>query len=182
MELDVAIRSYGMYANKRGLRVPAYVDDEWPHVRWETLCTSKITYSLQSVPVVLDYVGAVHDDWKVVKTAANLVELYASHVTAVLDNPTPRLPKDHIRASGKSSRELDRTDRPRYYYFVIDDCSLEQRYNNDKIPDMTFTATVKSGAGGIITIMRMLYTASIYRPVRMGYVRCYNLQYYSRLP
>jgi hypothetical protein len=81
-----------MYTNERGLLVRVYVDDEWLHVHRETLLQARS--SLQSVPVVLDYVGAVHDDRKVVNTAANLVELYKSHVTVVLDNPPPRLPKD----------------------------------------------------------------------------------------
>ena len=97
-----------MYTNERGLLVRVYVDDEWLHVHRETLLQARS--SLQSVPVVLDYVGAVHDDRKVVNTAANLVELYKSHVTVVLDNPPPRLPKDHICARGKSSCQLDRTE------------------------------------------------------------------------
>ena len=147
VELDVTINSYGMYIDEKDLRIRIYVDDEWPSVRHETMCTKKITYSLRSVPVIMEYVGTVHDDRRV-KTNGNLVEMYASRVIVELDNPPPRLPSDHVHAAGKTRHQLARSDRSRYYYFVIDDCSLEERYNDNKIPDMTYTASVKVARWG----------------------------------
>jgi hypothetical protein len=133
-----------MYINEKDLRIRIYVDDEWPAVRRETTCTKKITYSLRSIPVVMEYVGTVHDDRKVkTKDNSNLVEMYTSHVIVELDNPPPTLPNNHIHAVGKTKYQLERSIRSRYYYFVIDDCSLEEQYNDNKIPDMTYTATVK---------------------------------------
>ncbi|KAL3807186.1 hypothetical protein ACHAXA_006679 [Cyclostephanos tholiformis] len=136
VELDVNITSYGMYVNERDLRLRVYVDDEWPTVRREPLCREKVKYAFQSLPVVLDYSGRVPDDRGGTKRGT-VVEMYKARVVASMYNPPPPKP-------GGGRPPSPRMDRPRYYYFVIDDCSLEESYGDDKVPDMYYSASVRS--------------------------------------
>ncbi|KAL3776388.1 hypothetical protein ACHAW5_011054 [Stephanodiscus triporus] len=143
VEFEVNVTSIGMYVNERELRVRAYVDDDWPIVRREALCREKVRHALRSVPVVFDYVGgggggrgdaAIGDN-------ARGGETYVARIRTEIDNPPP--PRPNYREKG--GRPSPRNDRPRYYYFVIDDCSLEEAYGDDKVPDVFYSAMVRHG-------------------------------------
>ena len=146
VELIVNVTSYGMYVNEKELRLRVYVDDEWPTVRREPLCREKVKHALLSIPIVFDYKGKLQDDRhggnKKNKKNNNMVEMYESRVRATLDNP-PRPKPD--RSSRSSRPPVPRKDRSRYFYFAIDDCSLEESYGDDKVPDVIYSASVRNG-------------------------------------
>jgi hypothetical protein len=146
VELIVNVTSYGMYVNEKELRLRVYVDDEWPTVRREPLCREKVKHALLSIPIVFDYKGKLQDDRhggnKKNKKNNNMVEMYESRVRATLDNP-PRPKPD--RSSRSSRPPVPRKDRSRYFYFAIDDCSIEESCGDDKVPDAIYSASVRNG-------------------------------------
>ena len=147
VELMLNVTSYGMYVNERELRLRVYVDDEWPTVRREPLCREKVKHALRSVPIVFDYKGRLQDDRyggsnkKKNTNNNNMVEMYEYRVRTTVDNPPPPKPD----RSSRSKPPTPRKDRPRYFYFAIDDCSLEESFGDDKVPDLIYSASVRNG-------------------------------------
>ena len=144
VSIDVNITSYGMYEDEQALRLHIYDDDDWARVRREPLCSEKVKWAERAVPIVFDFAGKRPDD-RSGKKKSDMIDYYTAHVQATLDNPPP--PTERIRIKPKY-------DRSRYFYFTIDDCSLE-RYNHDsKMPDMVYTLNVlnvrKSPRGQLI--------------------------------
>jgi hypothetical protein len=170
VELDVNVTSYGMYVNEKDLRLRVYVDDEWPTVRREPLCREKVKNAFMTLSVVFEYRGRLPDD-RAGARRGDVVEMYGARIVATMNNPPPPRP-------GRDGKPPSpRSDRPRYYYFVMDDCSLEERYNDDKVPDVYYSAMVRNarrgggGEGGDMQTTRVRPT-SISRPTRMEYARC----------
>ncbi len=141
-KIDLNITSYGMYEDEKSLRLRIYVDDEWRQVKRRQLCSEKVVLAQRAIPLVFDYKGNEPDDRKGKNPRRDRVEMYTARVQHEIDNP----PNPHRKPVHK--------DRPRYFYFVVDDCSLEQ-YNHDaKIPDMIYDISIQNGrrpaSGGIV--------------------------------
>jgi hypothetical protein len=130
-KIDVLLTSYGMYENELELKMHIYSDEEWPTVRRSPLCSQKVRLAQKSFPIVFDYKGMMPDT-RPGKKKTDRVEMYTSRIKAEIENP----PNGRI-APGK-----ERKDRSRYFYFLIDDCSLERYNHDDKAPDITFDATI----------------------------------------
>lgn len=130
VSIDVNITSYGMYEDEKELRLHIYDDDDWPLVRKSPLCSEKIKMAEKVVPIVFDFQGRRPDDRS--GKGKNIVEYYQARVQAELENPPP--PSAKFRLKPKK-------DRNRYFYFTIDDCSLE-RYQHDNTPDMVYNLQV----------------------------------------
>lgn len=130
-KIDLNITSYGMYEDETELRMRVYVDEEWPKVRRLPLCSDKVALSQKAVPIVFDYKGATPDDRPGNKKKS--VEMYVARVEIEVPNP----PNPHRRPQKK--------DRSRYFYFTVDDCSLERSYHDSKIPDMLYTISIQNG-------------------------------------
>ena len=131
-KLDLNLTSYGMYVDEKELRLRMYVDEEWPKVRRLPLCSDKVQLAQQGVPIVFDYKGTKMDDRKG-KNKIPLKEMYGARIQIEVPNP----PNPHRRPKKK--------DRSRYYYFTIDDCSLERSNQDGKIPDILFDLSVLNG-------------------------------------
>jgi len=118
-----------MYENEQELRLRVYTDDDWPQVRKKTLCSEKIEFAQTSFPIVFDYKGMERDD-RPGKKKTDRVEIYTARVQRIINMPRAR------------------TVRNRYFYFIVDDCSLERSFRDSKIPDMFYKIQVMNGRGG----------------------------------
>ncbi|KAL3786732.1 hypothetical protein HJC23_005295 [Cyclotella cryptica] len=132
VSIDINITSYGMYEDEQALRLHIYDDDDWTSVRREPLCSEKIKWADKSIPVVFDFKGKRRDD-RPGKKKTDIVDYYTAHITAEIENPPP--PNARFRHKTKA-------DRSRYFYFTIDDCSLEKYNHDNKVPDMVYTVKV----------------------------------------
>ena len=128
-----------MYENEQELRLRIYVDDDWRKVKKEPLCSEKVKYAQRALPIVFDYVGSRPDDRKGKNKRTDKVELYTARIQHDITNP----PNPY--------RKPTKQDRRRYFYFVVDDCSLE-RFNHDaNVPDLVYDLSIMNGrpiAGG----------------------------------
>eukprot|EP00579_Thalassiosira_antarctica_P002352 CAMPEP_0201873240 /NCGR_PEP_ID=MMETSP0902-20130614/5800_1 /ASSEMBLY_ACC=CAM_ASM_000551 /TAXON_ID=420261 /ORGANISM="Thalassiosira antarctica, Strain CCMP982" /LENGTH=533 /DNA_ID=CAMNT_0048399783 /DNA_START=67 /DNA_END=1668 /DNA_ORIENTATION=- len=131
-KIDLNITSYGMYEDEKELRFRVYVDEDWPKVKRMPLCSDKVSLSQRAVPIVFDYAGTKPDD-RSGKKKNDKVQMYTARIQHQIQNP-PNQP------SGPKKK-----DRSRYFYFVIDDCSLERFSHDNKIPDMVYTISVLNG-------------------------------------
>jgi hypothetical protein len=131
VSIDINITSYGMYEDEKELRLHIYDDDDWPRVRKEPLCSDKIKLAEKVVPIVFDFQGKRLDDRP--GKRKSIVEYYTARVQATLDNPPP--------PSAKFRHKI-RKNRNRYFYFTIDDCSLERYDHDSKMPDMVYNLQV----------------------------------------
>ena len=92
-----------LYPNDQHIKFRVYNDTHWRKVKKATLCTEKIKYAMTTVDLTFVEKGSgplapKGGKWQAVKTL-NLAD-----------------PND----------ESTKIDAPRYYYFVVDDCSLSQ--------------------------------------------------------
>lgn len=130
-KIDVLLTSYGMYENEQELKMHIFADEEWPSVKRLTLCSQKIRLAQNSVPIVFDYKGNMPDT-RPGKKKTDRAEIYTSRIQTQIENPP----------SGRLARGEERKDRSRYFYFLIDDCSLERYNHDDKATDITFDVTI----------------------------------------
>lgn len=140
-KFDMTFTSHGMYENEQQLRLHVYVDDDWKLYKKKTTCAEKVKLASTSFPIVFEYKGS-----QVTSGNAKPVELYEARVQQVLLNP----PNSVANAGGITrgpppKRKKTMKDRSRYFYFVVDDCNLEQYNSDNKIPDMYYTAAVLNG-------------------------------------
>mmetsp|Transcript_33903 Transcript_33903/g.73353 ORF Transcript_33903/g.73353 Transcript_33903/m.73353 type:complete len:535 (+) Transcript_33903:75-1679(+) len=126
-KIDLNLTSYGMYEDEKDLRFRIYVDDDWAEVKRMPLCTDKVKLSQRSIPIVFDFQGIKQDD-RSNAVKGGMVEMYTARIKHEIANPPGR-----------------KKDRPRYFYFTIDDCSLEKSFHDNKIPDMRFDMSVMNG-------------------------------------
>lgn len=106
------------YPNDQHIKFRVYNDTNWSKVKKATLCTDKIKYAMQTVDLAFVLKGdgpmvPKGGKWQVVKTV------------------TLADPKD----------ESTKIDSPRYYYFAVDDCSLEQYLQDGAVPNMYYEIT-----------------------------------------
>lgn len=120
------LTSYGMYEDEQELRFRVYADDEWPKVKRMPLCSDKVTLSERAVPIVFDY------SKKSLHSKKKWVDTYTANVQLEIKNP----PKPR------------KNDRSRYFYFTVDDCSLEKFSHDNKIPDIFYTISVLNARRG----------------------------------
>jgi len=116
-----------MYEDEKDLKFRIYVDDDWAEVKRMPLCTDKVKLSQRSIPIVFDFQGIKQDD-RSNAVKGGMVEMYTARIKHEIANPPGR-----------------KKDRPRYFYFTIDDCSLEKSFHDNKIPDMRFDMSVMNG-------------------------------------
>lgn len=114
-----------MYENEQQLKLHVYSDEDWPKVRKSPLCAEKIKYAEKVLPVIFDYQGLQPDDRKGRSKKSSKVEMYKARIQTEVENPNP----------GRRNQK----DRSRYYYFLIDDCSLELANHDAGVPDMVYT-------------------------------------------
>ncbi|KAL9180949.1 hypothetical protein ACHAXT_009754 [Thalassiosira profunda] len=138
-KVDLKLTSHGMYEDEKELRFRVYSDDEWPKARREPLCTDKVRFAsfinenTRAIPIVMEY-QATHKDKRKGKKKFEYVEMYEARIQTEVQNPPPTM-----------RRGSKKKDRSRYFYFVVDDCSLEKQYHDGKIPDMVYTIDVQNG-------------------------------------
>ncbi|EED95857.1 predicted protein [Thalassiosira pseudonana CCMP1335] len=128
-KIDINLTSYGMYEDEQQLRLHVYDDEDWRKVTRTPLCTDKAQMALQAIPIVFDFKGKERDDRSGKK---GLVEIYTARIQTTMQNPPP--PVGRFRRQKK--------DRPRYFYFAIDDCSLEKYDHDGKMPDMKYDISI----------------------------------------
>jgi hypothetical protein len=104
-----------MYENEMHLKFHTYRDTEWPKFLREQLCSTKIRASQQSYPITF---------------TRRADGTYESKLQVLVTNK----PVD-------GSKE---ENRPHYWYFVVDDCSLEQYFRDDRVPDIQYDLKIKN--------------------------------------
>mmetsp|Transcript_32 Transcript_32/g.48 ORF Transcript_32/g.48 Transcript_32/m.48 type:complete len:544 (+) Transcript_32:135-1766(+) len=124
VSIDVNLTAYGMYENEQHLKFHVYSDEDWPKVRKSPLCAEKIKYAEKVLPVIFDYQGLQPDDRKGSSKKSSKVEMYKARIQTEVENPSPN--------------RRNQKDRSRYYYFAIDDCSLELANHDAGVPDMVY--------------------------------------------
>ena len=132
--IDLLLTSYGMYENEQELKMHIYAEEEWPTVKRSTLCAQKIRLAQKSLPIVFDYKGMLPDT-RPGKKKTDRAEIYTSRIQTEIQNPP----------NGRLAQGKEKKDRSRYFYFLIDDCSLERYNHDDKAPDITFDVTILNG-------------------------------------
>lgn len=103
------------YPNDHHIKFRVYNDTNWKKVKKATLCTDKIAYAATTIDLAFVFKGdgpmvPKGGTWQAVKTVT-------------LADPTD---------------DVTRIDSPRYYYFVVDDCSLEQYLQDAAVPNMYY--------------------------------------------
>ena len=160
-KIDVLLTSYGMYENELELKMHIYADEEWPAVKRSTLCSEKVRMAQKSLPIVFDYKGT-RPDTRPGKKKTDRAEIYTSRILTEIKNP----PDGRLARGNKDGRK----DRSRYFYFLVDDCSLERYNHDDKAPDITFDATVLNGgdhlpadeAGiGVLLVLTLAFSGAL---------------------
>ncbi|KAL7552720.1 hypothetical protein ACHAWF_015953 [Thalassiosira exigua] len=133
-KFDVNFTTYGMYEDEQALRLRVYVDEEWPMVQREPLCSEKVKFGQRQYPIVFDFQEKRPDD-RPGKKRGDTVDVYAARVKDAIPNPP----------NPRSKFGQKKKDRSRYFYFAVDDCSLERSYHDGKIPDMSYAMSVENG-------------------------------------
>lgn len=115
------------YESSQQLHVRAYRDTEWPAFLKEPLCTGKTELAKQSVPIRM--AESESGKW----TFFLGMEIANVETTVPTDDP--------------KERKLVENPRNHYWYFVIDDCSLEQYFHDNKVPTIHYEMTVQNYSG-----------------------------------
>ena len=101
-----------------------YRDTEWPSFHRRQLCTEKVRLAKQSAPITF---RQVNGKWE-------------ADVNLEIHNI---LGESHAEYSQKE-QELAENPRNHYWYFAIDDCSLEQYFRDNRIPTMHYELSVQN--------------------------------------
>mmetsp|Transcript_7819 Transcript_7819/g.19386 ORF Transcript_7819/g.19386 Transcript_7819/m.19386 type:complete len:522 (-) Transcript_7819:867-2432(-) len=123
-KIDLNLTSHGMYEDERELRLRIYTDDDWPRVKRTPLCSEKVALAQRGVPIVFDGYGGKLSDGR---------EKYSARIQHEIKNPPNQMDR---------RRRTKMKDRSRYFYFTVDDCSLERSYHDGKIPDIMYSISV----------------------------------------
>ena len=118
--LKVRFTSPTPYDMESSLRLRMYRDTEWPEFSRRQLCTEKVQLAKQSAPLNF---REVNGKWQAD------VSMEIHNILAESDDP-------------QRERKLSDNPRNHYWYFVIDDCSLEQYFRDNRIPLIHYELTV----------------------------------------
>lgn len=125
---EATLTSDTVYENEMAVKVRAYRDTEWDQYRKEPLCTKKIQFA-KKIHAVAFYLNESTKKW----TADIAMEI--DNLRRTSDDPHDKALLDH------------EDPRSHYWYFVVDDCSLEQYYHDNKVPKIHFELDVRSYRG-----------------------------------
>ena len=125
VQLDMV--SDGPYPQPEGttLYLRAYRDTEWPLVKKQTLCTDKIKLALYEVPI----------EFKKMKTEKSS--------TGEL-TPQKYEVRTSIEVHNHDPITEEALERNHYWYFMIDDCSLEQYGHDNAVPTIHYTIHMRN--------------------------------------
>lgn len=116
-QIDLTMTADTFYENEENLKFRAYRDTEWTAFLKEPLCTGKGALAKKSFPVTGHFQKQDDGTWK----AAMTVDIRK------LDETLP-------------AAEL----RNFYYYFVLDDCSLEQYFHDNTVPKIHYKLVMRN--------------------------------------
>jgi Rhodopsin-like GPCR transmembrane domain len=126
--LEGILSSKQMYENEHALAVRAIRDTEWRKFQKSTLCSERIQLSKYNHPVKFERVDDQYEA-KIFQDIDNVIQYGVDH----LDN-----------SRSKGEQKLADNPRNHYWYFVVTDCSLEQYFQDNRIPDLHFDFTVQN--------------------------------------
>jgi len=112
--MTVEFKADKMYENEQALQLRIFRDSDWPAWLKSATCTDKIRKATQSTTLSLEYKQGTKK-WTSAKTPMLIVNA----------------PDDESE-----------TGRPHYWYFVVDDCSLEQYLHDAAVPELHYELTV----------------------------------------
>jgi len=115
--LTMNLESKDLHANEMHMKLRLYRDREWAQYKKALTCHDKIKLAQQTNPIEFEY-NEAESKW-----VANVLILMFND----------KLDKE---AEGK------KFERSHYWYFVIDDCTLEEYYQDDKTPRVHYTVDV----------------------------------------
>jgi Rhodopsin-like GPCR transmembrane domain len=124
---DLTLTTPTMYENELPVRLHAYRDTEWNAFLKEPLCSNKIRLAK------LTHAVAFQLDER--------SKLYMANVTMEISN-IRRTANDPIETKLKEEEP-----RNHYWYFVIDDCSLEQYFHDTAIPKVHYELDIRCYQG-----------------------------------
>mmetsp|Transcript_9704 Transcript_9704/g.14368 ORF Transcript_9704/g.14368 Transcript_9704/m.14368 type:complete len:468 (+) Transcript_9704:1-1404(+) len=110
------------------LRLHMYTDADWPKVKKSPLCTEKIKYAKHSSQIYFSSVATDKDKYGNAipkhkqKKGVKGNSYYRAEVLSVVDN--------------------SKATRPTYWYFTIDDCTLESYFQDNEIPTIEYNILV----------------------------------------
>jgi hypothetical protein len=129
--VTVQLTADRMYEIESAVRIRAVRDTEIKQFRSETLCANKIKLAKQAVPVKFDIVSIQEkvplNKKKYKKNAATGPSWEAS---VAMEIPAADPAVD--------------VKRNYYWYFVMDDCSLEEYFHDDKVPNVRYTLSAQN--------------------------------------
>jgi hypothetical protein len=114
-----------MYENERSLMVRAYRDTEWRKFLKEPLCTGKTKLAKETRSVTFRQING--------KWQADIDMQLGDLERTPTDDPM--------------ERKLQKNARNHYWYFVIDDCSLEEYFHDNKVPKIHYDLYVRNYRG-----------------------------------
>ena len=107
------------------LYLRAYRDTEWPIVQKQALCTEKIKFALYEVPI----------EFNKIKTKKS------KNLDGVSGNYEVRTSIEVHKHDPITEEELERNH---YWYFMIDDCSLEKYGHDNTVPTIHYTIHMRN--------------------------------------
>jgi Rhodopsin-like GPCR transmembrane domain len=115
--LKVTLSSRTAYPDDSHLKVRLYVDDDWPKYQRALTCHDKAGIARETMDVSFERVNAV--DHRVYEATVQIL----TFTTAL---------------GGRETKD----SRPHYWYFVVDDCSLEEYFQDNAVPEVHFELVV----------------------------------------
>ena len=120
--LKVVLSSKQPYPNEAHLKIRLYRDVEWASYTRALTCREKVKVAQQSLDVKFERINSV--DHRVYEATQQVLMF--------------RDPEDSPDNPQASSGYV----RPHYWYFVVDDCSLEEYFQDTAIPEIHFELNV----------------------------------------
>jgi hypothetical protein len=115
---ELSMIAYGQYDTPDSVMVRAYRDTEWDIYQKELLCTDKTKHAHYETPL------------KFMNRQDGTYQVYVRTDISEFD------PKTNLKS-----------ERNHYWYFVVDDCSLELYYHDNRIPKMHYELSMKNSYG-----------------------------------
>lgn len=113
--IDLSMEAQGRYEGAENIRFRAYRDTEWDRYQKLTLCTEKV--ELAQYLTSFTFMDK-HDGTYQVHAKINIEE--------------------------KHPGTKEKAKRNHYWYFVIDDCSLEKYFHDDRVPKINYQISMRN--------------------------------------
>jgi hypothetical protein len=126
--VKLTLTSPDAYENERALQFRLYRDDRWRKFMRATTCREKSRHAQLTKNVAFQKVGG---KWEAIV-----------HVLLFDNNSNTNQQLNRNSTTDTTAEAAKDNSRPHYWYFVLDDCSLEEYFQDDKAPKIHYEIQV----------------------------------------